>query len=308
MIQMYFCRSAGREPAAKSQLQSRHSPASGTTVRGESDYTANAGSWGTLGSAANGSNALDGAIVESTNWHEQLQGFSNFGGSGVVRTLLSISDGTSNTLLIGEKYQTSAALTGNSCNNDQGYVDGWDNDMIVFSQGASGYPGPNNATALAMTHPPTPGASWVPQYWTMTSSSDTCGGFFGSIHSAGMPALFCDGTVHIIPYNISEAVFFSLCSINTTDSKSRIPENQDDRQRLTGYSPSLALLSPRIGDASEDRLILPANPQPARPSNSRIHRPSKPDPRQFYCCWSGDTFVDNCCYCFPQFIAHLGAA
>ena len=130
MITVMFCPAVG-QPRQFPYAQG--SPAGGTPVRGMSDYTGNAGSWGTLGSAGAGSNSLDGPIVGSE--------FASFGytGSGIKRVMAQISDGTSNTLLIGEKGLTYLTFSNqSSCNNDQGYVDGWDNDMIVFSQGASG--------------------------------------------------------------------------------------------------------------------------------------------------------------------------
>jgi prepilin-type N-terminal cleavage/methylation domain-containing protein len=209
MISLYFCPLVGGP--RQNMNYNQGSPSGATTIRGEADYTANAGSWGTLGDAAFSANSYDGPIVGSTH---NSQGFT---GSGIVRTMISITDGTSNTLLIGEKYQTYNAAP-NQCNTDQGYIDGWDNDMIVFSQGAEGYPAPSGFSTITMTNPPTKGLSFPPQHWNPQTTSDTCGGFFGSIHSSGMPSVFCDGTVRVLPFNISQAVFFSLCSINDGES------------------------------------------------------------------------------------------
>ena len=208
MVTVYFCPLVG---APRQNLNyAQGSPAGGTPIRGLADYTGNAGSWGALGNAASNANSYDGPIVGSAN---SSQGAT---GSGIVRTIAQITDGTSNTLLIGEKFQTSAGLANpeGSCNNDQGYTDGWDNDMIVFSQGATNENPPSGFAAIPATTPATPTLSFTPQLWQMHTTSTTCGGFFGSIHTAGMPAAFCDGTVHIIPYNITQATFFSLCCIN----------------------------------------------------------------------------------------------
>ena len=201
LIPIHFCPSVG-QPRIYPYAQG--SPAGGTPMRGMSDYTANAGSWGSLGTASAGAaNAFDGPIVGSTSV------------SGIRRTMESISDGTSNTLLIGEKYLTGRTFQNlSSCNDDQGYVDGWDNDMIVFSQGAVGQAAPTGATAIAMTTPPTAGLSFPPQQFTLNNTSGTCGGFFGSIHPSGMMSVFCDGTVRQISYNVDPAAFFSMCSIN----------------------------------------------------------------------------------------------
>ena len=156
MIPLYFCPLVG--PPRQNPSYNQGSPSGTTTIRGEADYTANAGSWGSLGDAASNANSYDGPIVGST---KTSQGYA---GSGINRTLVSISDGTSNTLLIGEKYQTYNAKP-NECNTDQGYIDGWDNDMIVFSQGAEGQSPPTGFSSINMTNPPTPGSSFPPQHW-----------------------------------------------------------------------------------------------------------------------------------------------
>jgi prepilin-type N-terminal cleavage/methylation domain-containing protein len=208
MVTVYFCPLVG---APRQNLNyAQGSPGGGTPVRGLGDYTGNGGSWGALGNAASNANSYDGPIVGSTN------GSQGATGSGCTRTIAQITDGTSNTLLIGEKFQTSAGLANpeSSCNNDQGYTDGWDNDTIVFSQGATNENPPAGFNAIAATEPPTPGQSFPPQLWALHTTSTTCGGFFGSIHSAGMPAAFCDGTVRVIQYNVTPAAFYSMCSIN----------------------------------------------------------------------------------------------
>ena len=206
MIPIYFCPLVGGP-----RQNPNYSQGTGTPIRGLADYTGNAGSWGALGNAANNANSYDGPIVGSTN------GSQGATGSGIFRSMVAITDGTSNTILIGEKFQTGPGIANpeGSCNNDQGYTDGWDNDMIVFSQGATNEnPPPGFAATRPRTNPPTLNQSFVPQRWNLGTPGTTCGGYFGSIHSTGMPSVFCDGTVRIVPYGISPAVFFSLCSIN----------------------------------------------------------------------------------------------
>ena len=128
--------------------------------------------------------------------------------------MTSILDGTSNTLLLGEKGFTTRTFQNlSSCNDDQGYVDGWDNDMIVFSQGAKGQTIPLGFAAIAPTSPPTVGLSYTPTLYDPTGAAP-CGGFFGTVHSSGMLSVFCDGTVRSISLSVTPAAFFSMCCIN----------------------------------------------------------------------------------------------
>ena len=51
----------------------------------------------------------------------------------------SLTNGSSNILLVGEKYLVLNARTNSDCNDDQGWTDGWDNDTICFAHGKPGH-------------------------------------------------------------------------------------------------------------------------------------------------------------------------
>jgi prepilin-type N-terminal cleavage/methylation domain-containing protein len=155
-------------------------------IRFQCDYVGNGGSWGYAAQPANGSR--DGPLVGS------------FIASGRVRTFAQITDGTSNTLLVGEKYLSAWAQMGNQdCNDDQGYVDGWDNDMIVFAQGDADW-------GLTLpSHTPTPFGA---------QTATTCGGFFGSIHTGVCMFALCDGSVRGVNFTVDPQTFLYMCSIN----------------------------------------------------------------------------------------------
>ncbi len=194
---VFFCPSVGNP---RVYPYGQGSPAGGTPLRAMSDYTGNAGSNGTSGGAANSQNTLDGPIVPSQS------------ASGAKRSVATISDGTSNTLLVGEKYLTGRTFQNlSSCNDDQGYVNGWDNDMIVFSQGDRAFTQPPGTPPLV--NPPDRNYSTIPQKFSITNTGGTCGGFFGSVHSS-MTSLFCDGTVRGISFTVSQPTFFSICAVN----------------------------------------------------------------------------------------------
>ena len=152
-----------------------------------SDYAGNGGSYGNWGSLTAPTNSLDGPLTPT-------------GGQPINFT--SITDGTSTTLLIGEgwRYYTWYAdrTTGpGDCIDNEGWCNGWDNDTICFSGSQTNAP-PNGIV--------------VPQPDTQTGWS--CGLIFGSAHTTGFNAVFCDGSVHFIQYSINATTWHNLCSRN----------------------------------------------------------------------------------------------
>lgn len=118
----------------------------------------------------------------------------NMPNGGRPITMASITKGTANTLLVGEKYvDFLVATTGSDCNDDQGWTDGWDNDAISFAQVG--------------------GVNYAPQPDGRTT---TCGSFFGGPHPAGMQCVLCDGSVRSVSYSANSGMFFIFCQINST--------------------------------------------------------------------------------------------
>jgi len=154
--------------------------------RAMTDYTGNGGTYGLFSEVGQGSNSNDGPLIPSKYYSDQ------------VRRIMDITDGTSNTLLIGEKYVNgNKAWTESECNDDKGYVDGWDNNTICF---ANGYRGPDG--------PPEP-----PVQIDRKTNLNECGFNFGSIHQQLM-AVFCDGSVHAVNFDIDPMVWSNLCKID----------------------------------------------------------------------------------------------
>jgi prepilin-type N-terminal cleavage/methylation domain-containing protein len=92
-------------------------------------------------------------------------------------TVADITDGASNTYLIGEKYlNPDSYFNGADPADDQTLYEGFDND--------------NHRSCLVPPQQDTPG-SQVSE-------------FFGSAHPAGCEFVFCDGSVHLIAFSISE--------------------------------------------------------------------------------------------------------
>jgi prepilin-type N-terminal cleavage/methylation domain-containing protein/prepilin-type processing-associated H-X9-DG protein len=114
---------------------------------------------------------------------------SNDKGTGVVRRydplrLADVTDGTSNTLLIGDKRLNLAQLGQHPKDDNEGYTAGFDQDTV-------------RRTDL----PPAP---------DHRGSEPTGENRFGSSHPGGINAVFVDGSVHFIKFSINPQVFDSL--------------------------------------------------------------------------------------------------
>jgi hypothetical protein len=135
---------------------------------------------------------------------------SNLDGTGVVRSTLNlpqnlvrardVSNGMSNTLMVGEKRLNLFKLGDNMKDDNQGYAVGYDRDTVRYT-------GPE--------YPPGPD-------FTQDGPYEDDGGLrFGSSHSGSFHAVFADGSVHHISYRIVPKVFNQLGDIKNKDP---IPE------------------------------------------------------------------------------------
>ena len=155
----------------------KHSPwvnADVPDVTARSDYASNGGPGPiSIPHGPNEKSALD-------NWDSRPTNVTDPGGVVYERSTVmfgSISDGTSNTYLVGERYLNSDYYLspGQYCADDQGWDTGYDYDNARWvadrpMQDRPGYGG--------------------------------CDEQFGSAHAAGFNIAFCDGSVHSISYSI----------------------------------------------------------------------------------------------------------
>jgi prepilin-type N-terminal cleavage/methylation domain-containing protein/prepilin-type processing-associated H-X9-DG protein len=114
---------------------------------------------------------------------------SNYEETGVMRymwptRMADITDGTSNTLLVGDKRMNLALLGRPQKDDDTGYATGFDFDVIRKTD-----------------QPP------APDYRAPTGDG---GGVFGSSHLGRFNAVFADGSVHSLSYSIDPTVFSFL--------------------------------------------------------------------------------------------------
>jgi prepilin-type N-terminal cleavage/methylation domain-containing protein/prepilin-type processing-associated H-X9-DG protein len=114
---------------------------------------------------------------------------SNKEGTGAVQQFIpvrigDITDGTTNTLLIGEKRMNRALLGRKQPDDNQGYTSGFNYDTIRKT-----------------TRPP------APDYFAPVGDG---GGLFGSSHTGSVNFVLADGSVRTIPFSINAKIFSYL--------------------------------------------------------------------------------------------------
>jgi prepilin-type N-terminal cleavage/methylation domain-containing protein len=126
---------------------------SGTYLHAQTDYAA--------------SNLENDGVVVRTNSDQTW-------GSGAPITTASIIDGTSNTMVVGEKRLNVIALGNFQGDDNEGYTSGWDHDVIRYTD-RSPRPDPMSGDGEQR---------------------------FGSSHPGGFLAVFADAAVHFISFDI----------------------------------------------------------------------------------------------------------
>ena len=141
-----------------------------------------------------------GVIVRTP--YERYDGTGSRGGGGIqyrpVRNvtptigMTQVSDGTSNTLMVGEKFVRPDLVEGGSSSDDRGWSDGWDPDTMRST-------------------------CWPPLQDSLSGTADdTLYGKgagvvnFGSSHPGGFNSVFADGSMHPINYDIDPYIFDRL--------------------------------------------------------------------------------------------------
>jgi prepilin-type N-terminal cleavage/methylation domain-containing protein len=143
-----------------------------------------------------------GAIVaRCEQWTNQSIGGANEidGPDADVKvTFASITDGSSNTICISEKFQQPIWYLSGNGNDDQGWCCGWDPDMVRLAAAPpkQDFNFPSNGASDPR--------SWGGDNWVQVA---LC---VGSAHPAGVEVLFGDGSVRTCPYDINPIVFWRL--------------------------------------------------------------------------------------------------
>jgi prepilin-type N-terminal cleavage/methylation domain-containing protein/prepilin-type processing-associated H-X9-DG protein len=171
-IKTFFCPSR-RSPTLLPATGSWYGPG-GTYPHCPTDYAGCQGD--------GGQNGLAGAIAYNNN----PNGTGGFDG----HKLTDITDGTSNTILIGDKRMDLTYLNQYQSDDNEGYSSGWDHDVIRLA---------------SSSYPPQPdtrnGSGWGEQK-------------FGSSHTGRFNVVMCDGSVRSISYSINLTTWTYLGIIN----------------------------------------------------------------------------------------------
>ena len=139
--------------------------------------------------------------------------------SSPTRTLLgdtpvrmaNITDGTSNTLLLGEKWLRPDQYLIGSWMDDQNFASGHDQDSMRIADRPPVKDTNNNPTtgARVAAGDNNPCCDYWRDPLTRTPSP-RLGSYFGGAHPGGMNGLLADGSVRVITWSVSQATFANL--------------------------------------------------------------------------------------------------
>lgn len=166
--------------------------------RAMSDYAGNGGTdrtgyaWGAQG------NGLDGVICRRF-----VPGAVGADARSPQVNLSTITDGTSHTILIGEKAINRGLLGQSQTDDDSGWTDGWDWDVIRWGHNQP----------IPDWRDTDPRAAHDVNY-IQSRGQEPWHGAFGSAHSGGFQVVLCDGSVRMVRFSVPLSVFMNLSSRN----------------------------------------------------------------------------------------------
>jgi prepilin-type N-terminal cleavage/methylation domain-containing protein/prepilin-type processing-associated H-X9-DG protein len=139
-------------------------------------------------------------VIQRTDWQPNaaLPGGGAQAGYSTKMTLEKITDGTSKTIVVGEKWVPSEFYDGagdaRAAGDDRGWADGWDCN--------------NMRSAMFQLRPDSDVSALPPLEGFNQGACDEQHDFpFGSAHSGGINVMFADGSVGFVSYDIDQENF-----------------------------------------------------------------------------------------------------
>jgi prepilin-type processing-associated H-X9-DG protein len=154
--------------------------------------------------------ATPGATWGVIVWAEPPENRLSGARDNVVR-ITTISDGTSNTLLLGEKWKRTDQYNGGAWNDDHNIMSSLDQDGIRVGDQPPLQDTNQWAGRPVTTGQQNPCCDWWRDADTR-SPTPRLGSRFGGAHPSGMNALMCDGSVRHIRWGIDQRTFAALCN------------------------------------------------------------------------------------------------
>jgi prepilin-type processing-associated H-X9-DG protein len=144
---------------------------------------------------------------DSEFWRNKAPLPKGFNGISHLRTssaAKSITDGMSNTYLLGEKSLERANYeTGVSAGDNESLYAGYCSDLHRFAGAIENLKFSLSPYVAPLSDPPTKDINMPPPDSNMSVSAR-----FGSSHPTGFNMAFCDGSVHFMPFDVDIAVHF----------------------------------------------------------------------------------------------------
>ena len=133
--------------------------------------------------------------------HGNVNGIATRTRNGRAPNMLSVTDGTSNTLMAAESrlhlLYMNQNKPGNWSDNEDCYTNGWADEVVRRGDG-NRRPRPDETEA----------------YSNDDSRFGQINNRFGGSHQAGTQAVLADGSVRSVSFNVTHAVFRNLCRVN----------------------------------------------------------------------------------------------
>ncbi len=195
-VKTYYCPTRRAPTVYGAGTRCDYNGNAGTDFENGTAYTGTTqGSNGSLPGVPSGVNSFNGVMVRE-----------NVGGV----TMVGITDGTTNTIMLGEKWLHPAQQGRDGGDNENHLNAGWDQCVVRIGGGTYSYTHPRTGAAVTIPRTPQPDLDGP----NPTPPATIWNELFGSSHPGGAQFVMCDGSVRSIRYGVSPVAFAAACTRN----------------------------------------------------------------------------------------------